>query len=168
MKLIFVSSLVLGLISFQATAGGNSSDDYASNGVDATRLYDLKNSLRHHSADIISIRQSLSGKAPVNQQTSKEGEYSDSVLFVLSEIHNDVDDLVVKQNLLGAMESTHGKTRVAEHKKSDTKNFKAKCGNYQAELNLSLGKISDGALAFEVKSARDDVVKICDIVQNWE
>jgi hypothetical protein len=89
-------------------------------------------------------------------------------LFDLSEINNDVEDLIAKQNLLGSMESDHGKTIVAAHKKDDTKGFKRTCGSYLDGLNLNISKIVDVALVFEVKSARDDVVKICDIVKNWE
>jgi len=168
MKVIFASSLVFLQIAFQANADVNSSSGYASNGIDTVRLHDLNNSLNHHSGNIISIRQKLMEKEPVDHQIANDGEYSDTVLFDISEINNDIGDLVAKQNLLGAMESEHGKAMVSEHKKGDTKTFNSKCGNYLAGLNLSLSKIRDGALAFEVKGARDDVVKICGIVHNWE
>ena len=99
----------LGLFSFQSAAYGNSIDSPKPNNTDTLKLHDLDNSLKHHSGSIIAIRQELIAKVPVSQQTLKEGEYSDSVLFVLSEINNDVEDLVAKQNLLGSMESKQGK-----------------------------------------------------------
>ena len=165
---VILTFLMLGLISYHAVAGDNSINGYKPKDIGAAKLLDLDNSLKHHSGNIITIRQELITKAPANQQTSKEGEYSDAVLFELSEINNDVEDLIAKQNLLGAMESNQGKNMVVAHKKGDMKSFKEKCGSYLAGLNSNLSKISDGALIFEVKSARDDVVNICDIVKNWD
>jgi hypothetical protein len=100
--------LMLGLISFQSVAYGESSKILKPNNTDTLKLHDLENSLKHHSGNIISIKQDLLTKIITNPQTTKEGESSDSVLFTISEINNEVEDLVVKQNLLEAMESDKG------------------------------------------------------------
>ena len=163
-----LSLFVLGLFSMQSTAYANTTNSPITNNSDTLKLHDLDNSLKHHSGIIVSIKQELLAKAPANQQITKEEEYSDSVLFTISEINNEVEDLVVKQNLFGAMESEQGKSKVSKHKNNDTKDFKAKCGNYKDELNLSLAKIKNVEITAEIRGARDDLVKICDIVQLWE
>jgi hypothetical protein len=161
--------LVLVLISFHAVAEDNSSAPPPKiNNTDTLKLHDLDNSLKHHSGNIISIRQEDVSKVTATKHNEKDGEYTDSVLFVISEINNDVEDLVVKQNLLGAMETEQGKSKMAAHKNNDTKLFKEKCTSYLAELNQGLTKLTDAALTAEVKGARDDTVKICDIIQRWQ
>lgn len=165
---VILSLFVLGLFSLQSAANGSSMDTPKPNNTDTLKLHDLDNSLKHHSGNIVSIKQELIAKAPANQQVTKEAEYSDSVLFTISEINNEVEDLVVKQNLLGAMESEQGKSKISKHKNNDTKDFKAKCGNYLNDLNLSLSKIKNVEITAEIKGARDDMVKICDIVQLWD
>ena len=132
MKIIF-AFLVLGLISFHATAGDDSINGHEPSNIDTSKLIGLDNSLKHHSGIIATIKQEHNSRTPVNQQTSKEGEYSDAVLFVISEINNEVEDLVVKQNLLGAMQSEQGKDMVVTHRKGDTQSFKTKCGGYLAD-----------------------------------
>ena len=159
--------LIIALFVSQTSAADNL-ESHKQGPMETGRLLALDNSLKHHSGSIISLRQHKVDKSEANNQRQKEGEFTDTVLFVLSEINNDVEDLIAKQNLLSSMESDHGKDIVAKHKNGDTKDFKAKCGKYLDGLNVDLVKIDDAALTYEVKSARDDVVKICEIVQNWE
>lgn len=160
--------LILGQIFFQNIASAESENSFKPNNTDTLKLHDLDNSLKHHSGEIISIRQEHLAKTPALQQSTKEDEYADSVLFTISEINNEVEDLVVKQDLLNSMGSEQGKAKVSTHKINDTKNFNEKCGNYLNELNLGIEKIHDVEITAQIKGARDDLVKICEIIQRWQ
>lgn len=136
--------------------------------IDTTKLQDLDNSIRHHSGNITAIRQALVSKIPASDQNVTDEGFSDHVLSVLSEVSIESGALIEHQSLLGKMGSEHGKTAAHARVHDRVKIFKEKCGPYLDEINLHLNKIINDGLLFEVKNARDDVVKICSIIQRWE
>lgn len=136
--------------------------------IDIAKIQDLDNSIKHHSGNILAIRQGLLAQIPTSEQNVKDGEFSDYILSVLSEISIESETLVEHQSLLGKMGSEHGKSAANARIINGVKVFKGKCGPYLKELNLNLIKIKNDDLLFEVKTARDEVVKICGIVEHWE
>ncbi|MGB8077035.1 MAG: hypothetical protein WCE58_09005 [Gallionella sp.] len=134
----------------------------------SAKLHDLDNSIKHHSGNILAIKQGLLTQAPTNQRNVKDVEYSDDVLSVLSEISIESETLIEHQSLFGKMGSEHGKTSANARVIDDVRILKDKCGPYLDEINLNLNKIKSDDLVFEVKNARDDAVKICGIIQRWE
>lgn len=52
---------------------------------DTAKLHDLDNSIKHHSGNVIGIRQGLVAQIPTSEQNVKDAELSDYVLSVLSE-----------------------------------------------------------------------------------
>jgi hypothetical protein len=135
---------------------------------DTAKLHDLDNSIKHHSGNIIAIRQGLVAQIPTSEQNVKDAEFSDYVLSVLSEISIESETLIEHQSLLGKMGSEHGKSAANTRIIDGVRLFKKKCESYLEEMNLNLNKIKNDDLLFEAKNARDDVVKICDITQRWE
>jgi hypothetical protein len=136
--------------------------------LDSAKLHDLDNSIKHHSGNILAIRQGLLAQIPASEINAKDGEYSDYVLSVLSEISIESETLIEHQSLLGKMGSEHGKTAANAKVVDEVRIFKEKCGPFLDEINLNLNRIKNDELLFEVKNARDDVVKICGIMQRWE
>jgi hypothetical protein len=132
---------------------------YADN-LDVVKLHDLDNSLKHHSGNIITLKQE-----PTSEQNVNDGEYSNSVLSVLSEISIESENLIENQSLSGEKESAPEKPEVKTRENDGLKLLKGKCGSYLDEINLNLNRITNSAINFEVKNARDDVVKICAIIQ---
>lgn len=132
------------------------------------QLQDLDNSVRHHSGNILAIRQRLSARIPTGEQNAKDEEFSDYVLSVLSEISINSETLIEHQSLLGKMGSLHGKSAANARIIHGMRDFKRKCGPYLKELDLNLVKIKNDDIVFEAKNARDDVVKICGIVERRE
>jgi hypothetical protein len=136
--------------------------------LDTAKLLDLDNSIKHHSGNITAIKQELATQIPTSEQNVKDGEFSDYVLSVLSEISIGSETLIEHQSLLGKMGSEQGKSAANARVINRVRTFKEKCGPYLEEINLNLNKIKSNKLLFEVKDARDDVVKICGIIQRWE
>jgi hypothetical protein len=136
--------------------------------LNTAKLLDLDNSIKHHSGNITAIRQGLVTQIPTSEQNVKDGEYSDYVLSVLSEISIESETLIEHQSLLGQMESEHDKSAANARIIDGVRLFKGKCGPYLEKINLNLNKIENDALLFEVKNARDDIVKVCDIIQREE
>ena len=66
------------------------------------------------------------------------------------------------------MGSEHGKSAANARIIGGVRLFKKKYESCLEEVNLNLNKIKSDDLLFEVKNARDEVVKICDITQRWE
>jgi hypothetical protein len=132
------------------------------------QLQDLNNSIKHHSGNILAIRQKLLAQIPASEQNIKDEEFSDYVLSVLSEINIESETLIENQSLLGKMGSEHGKSAANSRITHGVKDFMGKCGPYLKELDLNLIKIINDDIVFEVKNARDDVVKICGIVERQE
>ena len=62
----------------------------------------------------------------------------------------------------------HGKSAAKAWIIDGVRLFKKKCESCLEEVNLNLNKIKSDDILFEVKNARDDVVKICDTTQRWE
>ncbi len=136
--------------------------------LDSAKLHDLDNSIKHHSGNILAIRQGLQAHIPASEINVKDGEYSDYVLSVLSEISIESETLIEHQSLLGKMGSEHGKTAANAKVVDGIRILKEKCGPFLDEINLNLNRIKNDELLFEVKNARDDVVKICGIMQRRE
>ena len=134
---------------------------------DTAKLHDLNNSIKHHSGNITAIRQELVAQIPASEQNAKDEGFSDFVLSVLSEISIESDAIVERQSLLGKMGSEQGKAAATARAIDGVRIFKKKCGPYLEDINLNLDKIKNNGLLFEVKNARDDVVKICGIIQHW-
>lgn len=132
------------------------------------QLHDLDNSIKHHSGNILAIKEGLLTQTHSNEQNVKDEEFSDYVLSVLSEISIESESLIEHRSLLEKMGSEHGKSAANVRMTHGVKDFKEKCGPYLTELNLNLTKIKNDDLLFEVKTARDDVVKICGIVERLE
>ena len=132
---------------------------------DTAKLQDLNNSIKHHSGNITAIRHRLVAQIPASEQNVKDEGFSDFVLSVLSEISIESETLIERQSLLGKMESEQGKTAATARVVDEVSIFKKKCAPYLEEINLNLDKIKNNDLLFEVKNARDDVVKICGIIQ---
>jgi len=96
---------------------------------------------------------------------ARDSGYSNSVLSVLSEISIESENLIENQSLSGEKESAPEKPEVKTRENDGLKLLKDKCGSYLDEINLNLNRITNSAINFEVKNARDDVVKICAIIQ---
>ena len=133
---------------------------------DTVKIRSLDNSLEHHRGKIITIREELTSKESDNEQSVKDGEYTDAVLSVLTEITFESERLVESQSQSTESGSESANSTVEAPQNEHAKLLKEKCGNYLEELNLNLDKIKNGAIHFEVKNARDDVVKVCDILRH--
>ena len=84
---------------------------------------------------------------------------------MLSEISLETEDLIQNQALVEQKMSESNMSLANARVIYGLKLFKAKCGLYLDDLNMIANKVKSEALLFEVKNSRDDVVKVCDIIQ---